>query len=363
MMKNKMLEASNDKILQDDLEYIANSDIDLEDLKDSTILVTGATGLIGSQIVKALLCCNRTKNTNIRILALVRDLRKANYLYGPMLNDLNFELIHRDILKPLNINKNLDYIIHAASVTSSKDFVTKPVETIETIVIGTKNILELAKIKKVKGLVYLSSMEVFGITNTDLKSIKENDLGYIDILSVRSSYSESKRMAETLCISYKEEYKVPIKIARLAQTFGPGISYEENRIFAQIARNVINSEDIILHTNGESIGNYCYTRDSVIGILMLITRGKSGEAYIISNENSTISIKDMANMVAEKLTNNKISVVFDIPESSLAYGYAPNTTMRLNPNKMKSLGWKAEISIEESFRRMISSMKEQIKND
>ncbi len=199
-------------------------------------------------------------------------------------------------------------------------------------------------------------MEVLGITNPLLEWVKEENYGYIDILNVRSSYSESKRMAECMCTSYAYEYGLPIKIARLAQTFGSGVSFMENRVFAQFAKSVINKTDIILHTNGESMGNYCYTRDVVISILILLIKGQMGEAYIVTNELSTCKIKDMAYMVADKLAHKEISVLFNIPKNNLVYGYAPEVKMKLNAGKMRALGWKAEIGLEESYKRMIRSM-------
>jgi len=351
-----ILESPFDVVLQEDLEYIANSNIPLPSLQNNTILITGSNGLIGSQVVKALICCNRLKNTNIRILAVARNPKKSQKVFGPLLNVPNLSMIYRNVDEPIEINEDIDYIIHGASKTASKDYVTYPVETINTALEGTKNLLELAYNKKVKGFVYLSSMEVLGITDPSLKWVKEENYGYIDILNVRSSYSESKRMAECMCASYAHEYKLPIKIARLAQIFGAGVSFLENRVFAQFAKSVINKTDIVLHTTGESTGNYCYTRDAVIAILTLLIKGQMGEAYIIVNELSNCKIKDMAYMVAEKLANNEISVLFDIPENTLVFGYAPKVKMKLNAGKMQVLGWKAEIGLEESYKRMIKSM-------
>lgn len=352
-----LLEAPDDEVLQEDLESIAEKS---ECLKNCTILVTGATGLIGSQIVKSLLCKNRLKNSNIKVVAFVRNKEKVKNIFKYVLENENLKFVYGDILDTLNISDDIDYIIHAASMTASKDFVNKPVETIESVVKGTKNILELAKDKKVNQMVYLSTMEVYGATDSDKEEITEDDLGYIDILKVRSSYPESKKLAENLCISYYKEYNVPVKIARLAQTFGPGVVKDDNRVFAQFAKSVINNEDIILHTDGESVRNYCYIRDSIIGIFTLLIKGKNGQAYTISNENSCISIKEMAEMVAEKIAKGDIKVVIKVPEDIESYGYAPKEKMKLSSKKMQSLGWTAEVGIEESYDRMIRSMEERI---
>lgn len=349
------LESPSDKVLQEDLEIIADKE---SELRDCTVLVTGATGLIGSQIVKALLCKNRLKDSNIKIIAFVRSKEKVEKTFKYVLKNENLKFIYGDIINPIKVHDDIDYIIHAASMTASKDFINKPVETIESVIIGTKNILELAKNKKVRSTVYLSTMEVYGATDPNKNLITENDLGYIDILKVRSSYPESKKLAENLCVSYSSEYNVPVKIARLAQTFGPGVVEDDNRVFAQFARSVINNEDIILHTDGESVRNYCYIRDAITGIFTLLNKGEDGQAYTISNEKSCISIKSMAQMVATNIAKDKIKVVIDIPKDITAYGYAPKEKMRLSSKKIQLLGWKAEVGIMDSYKRMIESIEE-----
>lgn len=220
-------------------------------------------------------------------------------------------------------------IFHCASVTTSKVMIEKPVETLLTSIDGTKNILELAKEKNLKSVVYISSMEMYGSFDDLDHEVKENDLGYIDPLKVRSNYPECKRLCENMCIAYLSEYDVPVKIARLAQTFGAGILPGENRVFAQFARSASNGENIVLHTKGLSEGNYCYTRDCMTGLLTILLKGKNGEAYNISNPVSHITIADMAKMVAEKIADGKIEVVFDIPENN-NFGYAADTKMKLN---------------------------------
>ena len=234
---------------------------------------------------------------------------------------------------------------------------THPVETIHSAVIGTDHILSLAAEKGVSGLVYISSMEVYGSFDEAPDVVTEKDLGFIDPLSVRSCYSEGKRMCECLCAAYASEYSVPVTIARLAQTFGAGVIPTENRVFAQFARSAIKGEDIVLHTAGMSEGNYCYIGDAIVGILLLLFNGNRGEAYTVVNEQTHTTIRDMAEMVSKVLCNGTIKVVYDIPNDSLKYGYAPDTKMRLSSRKLRELGWKPEIGLEESYRRLIRSMK------
>jgi dTDP-glucose 4,6-dehydratase len=252
-----------------------------------------------------------------------------------------------------------DYIIHGASITASRTFIEKPVETIDTAYMGTRAMLDFAKEKKVKGLVYLSSMEVFGITDDRLSDVKETDYGYIDILNPRSSYSESKRMCECLCSCYAQEYTLPITIARLTQVVGPGIDYHDTRVAAQFARSVIENKDIVLKTEGKTLRPIVYTRDAITGIFTVMLKGKDGEAYTVANKASAITIRETAEMVVKKIANGKIKLVFDI---DVPVEYAPNLNLNLNTTKLESLGWKAEVGIEEAYRRMIESMRELTKN-
>lgn len=337
------------QILSDD------KSIPWEQLNNKNILVTGATGLVGSILVKSLLYENEINNRNFRVYAFVRNKNKANKIFEEQLNS-NLCLFEGDICSPINIYDSIDYIIHAASVTESKVFVSQPVETLNTTIYGTKNLLEFAKKKSVTSMVYISSMEIYGITDPKLSDVKENDYGYIDPLKARSSYSEGKRIAECLCSAYAHEYKVPVKMTRLAQTFGAGVSKEENRVFAQFAKSIINKQDIVLHTKGESYGNYSYTRDTIAGILIALLKGENGEAYNVCNPNNTMMIKEMAQLVVETFPEAGINLRYDIPASNVNFGYAPDVKMKLNSEKLQALGWKPNVEMKEMYIRMIRSM-------
>ncbi len=353
-----LIESPDDVVLQEDLDILADT-LSTEEFQGRSVLVTGATGLLGSQIVKTLLCLNRKHLANIKVYAWARNEHKAKKIFGDLLGLDTMNLIIADIVDFPELPRKMDYIIHTASATSSQYFVTHPVETIMTALAGTQNVLSLARELNIKSFLYLSSLEVYGVPNDAKKLIAENDYGYIDPLSIRSSYSEGKRMAECLCASYVSEYSLPVKVARLSQTFGPGVEYQDKRVFAEFARCVIEGNDIVLHTPGQTVRSYCYTRDAILALFAILTKGENGQAYNITNQNTVCSIKEMADLVCSLYPEKKISVQMDIPEDISALGYNPELVIKLDNARVCALGWKPSVNLPDSLRRMISSMEAQ----
>lgn len=349
-----ILESGKNRILQEDIEQIISTLV-LDDLKNQTFFITGATGLIGSQIVKTLACANRLKKLNITVLALIRSEKKAKKVFGELLDRGDVRLVVGDVNQKLNVQESVDYVIHGASPTSSRYFVTNPVETIMTALDGTNNILEFAKEKKVKSMVYLSSLEVYGVPQVEGGIVKEDDYGYIDPLSVRSSYSEGKRMVECLCVSYAKEYGVPVKVARLSQTFGAGVEYEDGRVFAEFARCAVEKRNIVLHTAGNTLRTYCYTKDAVSAIFTILLKGEAGTAYNVTNKNTAVTIREMAQCVCDAFPESNIKVEFDMPKDLESFGYNPEMVIRLDPQKLEKLGWHATVDLKEMFIRMIAA--------
>ena len=341
---------------QDCIEILDRNHNELKTLHNKTLFVTGATGFIGSAFVKAILYYNLNSNANIKIIALVRDVNRAEKIFASLISD-NLFFVEGTVENLPSINYQIDYILHGASMTSSADFVNKPVDTIEITLKGTENILKLAKEKKVESVVYLSTMEIYGAIHDKSNYISESNYGYIDILNVRNSYPQSKKMADTMCLAYAKQYGVNVNIARLTQTIGPSIDYYDTRVAALFARAVIEGRDIILNTKAETTRNIIYITDAISALLILLNNGQSGEAYNVAYSKEVLSIADTAEMIASKIAEGKTKVVFDLKNME-EYNINKELFLQLDTSNIQALGWRAEVDIEEAYRRMIKGMRE-----
>lgn len=339
-------------VREDIADICADKGIPWDKLRHSTVLVTGATGLIGSLLVKALVYRALIYGDEIKVLAAVRNVEKARTVFRDQLlhEGQLLKFVVCDINSPISLTEPVDYIVHSASITSSQDYVCKPVDTIMTTLNGTHNILELARLKKPRSVAFLSTMEIYG--KLDKERVTEADSGYLDPLSVRSSYPQSKRLAENLCVAYHSQYGVDAKIIRLTQTFGPGISPDDNRVFAQFARSVIEEKDIVLLTSGGTSRDYLYTADAVKGILTILLSGKGGEAYNLSNPESYSSILDVAHMCKD--ISGKINVTFSQNEAG-AKKYFGETKITLDNSAINKLNNFKRRSLRDSLIRLIQT--------
>lgn len=326
------------------------SSFELSDkLANAHFLITGATGLIGSTLIKCLLALNN----GIKITCPIRNIEKAKNIFEENISNLN--LIECDLIQfldNLSTENNFDYIIHCASPTSGTYMIQHPVETYELAIESTMKILKYSLETKIKGIVYVSSIEYYGQILND-HPITEDIVGLIDMQASRSCYPLGKQAAEYLCFAYAQEYGINVKIARLTQTFGAGVDINDNRVFAQFARSIINSEDIILHTTGESSKPYCYTIDCISAILYILINGNKGEAYNVANENTYTSIRDMAEFLRENF-NPKVNVRIELNDN---LGYAPVTKLNLSTKKIQSLGWSPKYDLFMMYTNLIKSMK------
>lgn len=323
----------SENILQQDLIDIVKAEfVPWDRLRGKTVLVTGATGLIGLNMVAALLFANRQRALGLNVVALVRDGDRARKRFSAWENEpvLRFAVGCVEELPDIG---HVDLIIHGASQTSSKAFVSAPVETILTAVHGTENLLKLAR-SCGAAMVYLSSMEVYGHPAKGHK-VREDDACALSPLDVRNSYPISKLQCESLCRAYAEEYGLPVTIARLTQTFGAGVSRNDGRVFAYFGRCIAEGKDIVLKTRGETERSYLYTADAVTALLTILLKGKAGEAYNVADEATYCSIAQMAETLAAE---HGIRVRYEL-EDERANGYPATLYMDLDTSKLRMLGW------------------------
>ncbi|MDE5715807.1 MAG: NAD-dependent epimerase/dehydratase family protein [Anaeroplasmataceae bacterium] len=317
----------NEMILEE-IKEVVNAFPFMEQFKNKTILITGGTGLIGSYLIRTIKYLNEEKSLNVKIIGVARNKEKVLKL---KLED-HVSWIYQDMKSAFDIEENIDYILHTASPTDSSFFIHSPVEVINDTLAGLNAILTLAQKCKTQGVVFLSSLEVYGSCIED-KFLKENEYYSIDCTNVRNSYSEGKKMLECLCASYAVEYAVPVKIVRLGQCFGPGVGYTDNRVFAQFARAVTEQKDIILATKGETKRSYCSIKDAILGIFLVLFNGKPGEAYNLASDNSYYSIYELAQIFIKDTSSNILI------EEKQDNKYLGTIKFGLDTTKIKAIGF------------------------
>lgn len=324
--------------------------IDIDELSNKSILITGATGLIGSSIVDILLWLNQNKKTGIKIFATSRKtgnvLKRFN---GFSENDGLFALEY-DATKQVCFNMTVDYIIHAASNASPNVYLEYPVDTMLSNIIGIHELLQYAVNNNVKKTVYVSSSEVYGMqTRTD--AIREDEYGITNLLSVRSSYPVGKQASETLCKCYADQHNCDVSIVRPGHIYGPTTTIADQRASSVFARLAACGKNIVMKSNGSQIRSYCYCLDCASAILKVLTKGKAGEAYNISNKNSIITIRQMAEILAK---HGHVSIINDFPSENEKAAFNPMNNSSLNSEKLENLGWQglydADTGLESTVR-------------
>lgn len=317
-------------------------------LRDVSILVTGAMGLIGSCAIDVLSVLNKEFCANIKIYALGRNKNKIESRFGK-----NVIPVEQDIINPLDKKIEYDYIIHAASNADPKSYALQPVETILTNVLGNKNILDYCAGYLKTKMILTSSFEVYGeLKGQDI--FRENMSGIIDQTVLRNGYPESKRCSELLVRSYVDEYGVDAIIARLPSVYGPTMLESDSKAHAQFIRNALNGENIVLKSKGEQTRTYCYVLDVVSALFKLLCAGKDGEIYNVSNENSIASIAEVAKTCAE-IAGTK--VVFDLPSEVEAKGFSRSRNCILDNKKLKDLGWSGKYSLREGLEETLEYLR------
>lgn len=346
---NRAISLYENEMYRRDLREIAEQ---LPDRKLS-VLITGATGLIGSHMIDVFLYAAEELHRRDMIYAMGRSLPKLKKRFPYALRKDGFYLIEQDACEPLDEKLQIDYIVNAASNADPNSYALYPAETILTNVIGTKNMLEYARNHKNTKVLLTSTMEVYG--NVREKELyDEEDFGEIDFNRIRSGYPESKRTAELLCRSYWEEYAVPAVIARLGYIYGPTMTETDNKAAAQFLRKAMNRENIVLKSEGEQVRSYCYVSDAVSGIFKLLFEGKTADAYNVAASESVISIRGLAELAAELGNSRVVSVR---PDELEAKGFSKPQNVVLDDAKLRGLGWRPRYGPKDGMRHTLDILR------
>ena len=342
----------NEKYMAD-VHYVMNLDLPWEKLRGKNIMLSGATGQIGSFFVDVIL----EKNIGCKIYALGRNEERAKARFSKYWDTPYLDFIPYDVKNPIKNDglTDVDFILHLASNTHPLQYSTDPIGTITTNIMGLQNMLEFAVEHNTERFMFASSNEIYGENRGDSEFFAEDYCGYIDCNTLRAGYPESKRCGEALCQAYISQKGLDVVISRFTRTYGPTMLQSDTKAISQFVKKGVAGEDIVLKSAGNQLYSYEYAADSVSGMLYILLCGENGQAYNIADEASDISLKDLANTIAA--INGK-EVVFEIPDAVEAAGYSKATKARLDGHKLMELGWTPKYNIQTGMERTIEILRE-----
>lgn len=345
----------NHPLYAEDISRVSGLSLPWDDLKNSTVFISGATGMIGSMLIDVLMSVNESSALNCSCVAAGRSAdkfdRRFEYWHAHREKTLFFcECDINEPLKEIVSSRKIDYIIHLASNTHPVAYSTDPVGTILTNIYGTKNLLDLCVKTKCRRFVFASSNEIYGENRGDTEFFDENYCGYINCNTLRAGYPESKRCGEALLQAYIKQFGIDAVIARFTRTYGPTLLSSDTKALSQFLKNALNGEDIVLKSDGTQFYSYTYAADAVAGLLSVLLKGKNAEAYNIADEKSDIQLKDLAAKIAGHVGKK---VIFDLPGETEKAGFSKATKARLNADKLKKLGWELQYPVDEGIRRVL----------
>ena len=342
------------RIVAEDIEEIVTTThIDWNAFAEKRVLITGASGFLPAYLVETLLYLNLTRNLNVHITALVRNQANFEQRFAHHLGNPNLTALVQDVTQPIRLVLPHHFIIHAASQASPKYYGVDPVGTLSANVLGTMQLLELARSHPVISFMYFSSGEVYG--EVQCVPTQEVDYGYIDPTAVRSCYAESKRMGENMCVSWHAQYQVPCKIVRPFHTYGPGMKLDDGRVYADFVRDIIENRPITLRSAGTASRAFCYLADATAGFFTVLLNGKNGIPYNVGNSQAEISIKELACLLVDLFPEKKLHVIMEVIEDNDRYLQSPILRNCPDISRINALGWMPKTSLADGFKRTIES--------
>lgn len=343
-------------IIFHDLLTITKADLPWEAFNEKTILITGGSGFLANYLVQSLLMVKRFYGLNIKIQCVVRNMESATERFQSWAGESNFHFFCHDISMPLPGSFPVaDFIIHSASQASPKYYGTDPVGTLKANSIGTMHLLDHAVKCSSQKFLFFSSGEVYGeLVNSD-KEIVEIDYGYVNPMLVRSCYAESKRVGESMCVSWSQQYNLHTNVVRPFHTYGPGMALDDGRVFADFVADVVARRDIVLKSDGLAKRPFCYISDATLGFFTVLLKGANAEAYNVANPSAETSIRELANVLANLYPENRTKVISEKRVNDRGYLNSSITRQRPSIEKISKLGWLPNVDIAEGFHRSIQS--------
>jgi nucleoside-diphosphate-sugar epimerase len=319
------------------------------------VLVSGAAGFQPAYKIETLLYRNETRAAGIQVTGLVRDVARAGARFSAHAGRRDLRLQAQDLGEPLAPGLDADVIVHAASPASPKDYSADPAGVLKPNVLGTLNLLELARASKAGHFLYFSSGEVYGQPAEPEQPVAEDARGWVDPAALRSCYAEGKRAGEALCVAWQHQHGVPARIVRPFHTYGPGMRLDDGRVFADFVADIVQGRDIRLMSDGSARRSFCYLADATLGFFTVLLKGQPGQAYNIGNPAAETSIAELAERLVGLYPEKGLKVVRQQRAASDAY--MPSRIARSCPDtaKAEALGWKALTGLDEGFKRSIGS--------
>ena len=344
-------------IIEQDLEEVFHRNIPWEKLEGKTVLITGAYGMLASYVVYMLLYLNETAGMHIRMIAAVRSEEKLRERFLEFTQRSYFQMYKSELDGPFAIAQDIHYIIHAASLAAPQHYQVCPIEVLKPNTIGNYYLLELAAEKSVEGYLFFSTGDIYGVVEGK-DTIQENDYGSMDTLDIHNCYSESKRMAETMCRAWQQQKGVPVTIARICHTYAPTMDVEHDpRVFASFVKDILEKKDIVMKSSGCSKRTFCYIADAVAAFFLILLCGKEGEAYNVCNTDAFYSIAELADILAGLYPDLHLEVVRKDREKDDVY--VENSVANDVPHdngKLKQLGWETKYDVRSGFLRVIEGI-------
>ncbi len=341
------------KIIKEDFEKILSAYGDqFEKLRNCTILVTGATGMISTYLSEFLIYISDSHN--LQLYLQFRNTAKAKKLFKENLDNNNIHLTNFDFENNEIPDIRFDYILHAASPASTTAFEKIPVDVISPNVIGTWYLMQHARKKGILKFLIFSSGSVYGQSETEKASIGEEDYGVIDPLWYRSCYVESKRLSEQMGMAFWKQYNVPSSFVRICHTYGPTFDLEKDlRIVPRIIKQILNEEDITIYKDPNSVAQYTYVADIISAVLLVLLNGEPGGAYNACGDD-IVKIDD----VIDWMVNADPSICSKLIEKEIDenYKFGKNSGTvfpKFSNHKLTELGWHQLYTPKDGFSRMV----------